>query len=149
MKTKRRSFVREIVVKYTCKREVESKKADSPEAVFNILKPLIEDEIKEHFIVVLLNNKNTVLCYEVVSIGTISESIVHPREVFRSAILKSASAVVLAHNHPSGELQPSREDIATTERIEKAGKIIGIEVLDHLILSSEDYLSMKEMGFLK
>ncbi len=80
--------------------------------------------------------------------GTISEALVHPREVFREAIREAGSSIIIAHNHPSGVLTPSREDIHTTKRIKEAGEIIGIELLDHLIITESSYLSLKEEGYL-
>ena len=83
-----------------------------------------------------------------VSIGTLSASIVHPREVFQPAIIRNAACVILGHNHPSGDCSPSKEDIELTRRLSKAGEIIGIEVLDHIIVSSDDFISLKEQGVL-
>jgi DNA repair protein RadC len=102
---------------------------------------------RENFVAVLLNTKNEVIECPTVSVGTLSASLVHPREVFKPAIRASAASVVLAHNHPSGRVEPSREDREVTERLAGAAKIIGIEVLDHVILG-EGYFSMKEHGML-
>jgi len=102
---------------------------------------------REHFVVVLLNTKNEVIEAPTISVGTLSSSLVHPREVFKPAIRASAASVVLAHNHPSGRVEPSREDREVTGRVAEAGGIIGIEVLDHVIVG-EGYFSMKEHGML-
>ncbi|RKD27979.1 DNA replication and repair protein RadC [Caminicella sporogenes DSM 14501] len=99
---------------------------------------------KEHFKIVLLNTKNEIITYETISIGSLNASIVHPREVFNRAIKKNAASVILLHNHPSGNPNPSREDINITKRLVNAGKIIGIEVLDHIIIGDGNYYSMKE-----
>ena len=91
-----------------------------------------------------LNARNQVICRENVSVGSLNASLVHPREVFVPAVGSSAASVILAHNHPSGDVTPSREDIELTRRMVQAGEIMGIEVLDHLIVGSERFLSMKE-----
>ena len=103
---------------------------------------------QEHFICVTVNNKNCVMDHYVVSIGTVSETLVHPREIFRKAIIDGASSVILCHNHPSGVLTPSREDIEVTNRLVECGKLIGIKVLDHVIISKSSYLSMREERFI-
>ena len=104
----------------------------------------IKDEKREHFVVIFLNARNQVIKKHVVSIGTINASLVHPREVFEPAVGSSACSVILAHNHPSDDVTPSREDIELTRRMVQAGEIMGIEVLDHLIVGSTRFCSMKE-----
>lgn len=99
---------------------------------------------KEHFIILMLNTKNFVLGIETVSIGSLNSSIVHPRELFKSAINKSAAAIILAHNHPSGDATPSREDIEVTKRIKSGGQLLGIDVIDHIIIGDNSYYSFKE-----
>jgi DNA repair protein RadC len=94
---------------------------------------------KEVFAVATLNTKNVVTAIQVVTMGTLDASLVHPREVFRLAIHNNASSVLIAHNHPSGDPTPSREDIAVTNRIKDAGKIVGIDVLDHIVVGSHSY----------
>jgi DNA repair protein RadC len=103
---------------------------------------------REHFRAVLLNTKNRVLGVRTISIGSLNASIVHAREVFKAAVSESAQAIVLVHNHPSGLPEPSSEDIAVTERLAEAGRILGIEVLDHIVLGSHGFVSLKEMGHL-
>lgn len=103
---------------------------------------------REHFRVLLLNTKNQVLAQEKVSVGSINSSIVHPREVFKRAIKESAAALILVHNHPSGDPAPSREDLEVTKRLMEAGKILGIAVLDHVIIGDGRYLSLREKGLL-
>lgn len=103
---------------------------------------------REHFKVINLNTKNQVLAIDHVSIGSLNASLVHPREVFKQAIKRSAAWLILVHNHPSGNTQPSSEDEALTRRLCEAGKLLGIEILDHLILGQNNYLSMKEKGYL-
>ena len=104
----------------------------------------IKDQKKEFFLAVFLNARNQVICREDVSVGSLNASLVHPREVFLPAVGSSAASVILAHNHPSGDCTPSKEDIELTRRMSQAGDIMGIEVLDHLIVASERFLSLKE-----
>jgi DNA repair protein RadC len=98
----------------------------------------------EKFAVVFLDTKNQIMSWEVISVGSLNASIVHPREVFNKAIKKSAASVILVHNHPSGKTNPSREDIDITNRLIEAGKIVGINVLDHIIVGHNCYYSFKE-----
>ncbi|ADL12098.1 RadC family protein [Acetohalobium arabaticum] len=121
----------------------------SPQDVANLLLARLSFLEKEHFVTLLLNTKNEIISIEDISIGSLSNSIVHPREVFKPAIRRSSAAVILAHNHPSGNPEPSKEDIDITQRIKKAGKILGIEVLDHLVIGNKDYISLKEKGYFK
>lgn len=101
---------------------------------------------KEEFRVLLLDTKNHVLGFELCSVGSLSSSIVHPREVFKAAVRRAAAGVVLVHNHPSGDPTPSREDIEVTRRLVEAGKLIGIDVLDHIIIGDNRYVSFREQG---
>ena len=103
---------------------------------------------REHFCALLLNTKHQVLARETISVGTLNSSVVHPRELFKAAIKKSAAAVILVHNHPSGDPSPSREDREITRRLQDAGSIIGIEVLDHIIIGDNKFCSFKEKGLL-
>ncbi|MFH1312936.1 MAG: DNA repair protein RadC [Candidatus Eisenbacteria bacterium] len=103
---------------------------------------------REHFKVILLDSKNAVISVETVSVGTVNASIVHPREALKPALEKSATSMILVHNHPTGNVSPSREDILITRRFEKCGRILGIEIVDHLIIGDNDYKSMKESGYL-
>lgn len=120
----------------------------SPNAVWNLLLPEIACLQKEEFRVLVVNNKNMLLKKSIVSVGTITEAIVHPREVFRDAIRESGSGIIVTHNHPSGSASPSRQDIDTTKRLVEAGKIVGIPLLDHIILTNSSYYSMKENGYM-
>ena len=103
---------------------------------------------REHFLVLYLNARNAVIYKETVSIGSLNANIVHPREVFRPAIANGAASVILVHNHPSGDVSPSREDLSLTSRLVEAGRLIGIEVLDHLIVSGRRYLSFRSESYL-
>ena len=108
----------------------------------------IKDQQKEHFMSLYLNARNQVIHREIISIGSLSASIVHPREVFAVAISHSSASIILGHNHPSSDVSPSKDDIELTKRLVKAGEIIGIEILDHIIISQSDFLSMKERGLM-
>ncbi|CAN5250083.1 DNA repair protein RadC [soil metagenome] len=119
----------------------------SPADVDGLLRGRIANLDRENFVAVLLNTKNEVIEFPTISVGTLSASLVHPREVFKPAIRASAASVILAHNHPSGKTGPSREDREVTRRLRDAAEIVGIEVLDHVILGHE-YFSMKEHGML-
>ena len=119
-----------------------------PEDVAHYAMPRYRFEQREHLAVMRLNTKNHILGMPEVSVGSLSASIVHPREVFRAAIDYAAAAMILLHNHPSGDPTPSREDIAVTERLVKAGKIMDIPVLDHVVLGRERFTSLKEKGLL-
>ena len=103
---------------------------------------------KEHFMIIMLNTKHRVIAKKVVSIGHLHASLVHPREMFKEAIRRSSAAVILVHNHPSGDLTPSRDDITTTERLRDVGDLLGIDVLDHIIIGDNRYLSFREQGLL-
>ena len=101
---------------------------------------------KEHMKLVLLNVKCNLISVEEISVGSLNASIVHPREVFNPAIRKSSASIIMVHNHPSGDPAPSSEDISITARIAEAGKLIGIELVDHIIIGDGKYISMKEKG---
>lgn len=104
---------------------------------------------REHFVAILLDTKNGVISVEEISIGCLDGSLVHPRELFKVAIQKSAAAIIIAHNHPSGDPSPSRDDIKTTERLQQAAKIIGISLLDHIVIGDGCYTSLKEKGIME
>ncbi len=103
---------------------------------------------QEHFVCLYLNTKNQVLHRQTVFVGSLNASIVHPREVFKEAFRRSAASIICAHNHPSGDPSPSREDIEVTKRLAECGKIIGIDILDHLIIGDKKFISLKEKGYL-
>ena len=121
--------------------------AVSPRAIFENLED-VRGQHKEHFIAFILNTQNEIIKREIVSIGTLNASLVHPREVFREAIKLNACSLILAHNHPSGSLEPSMEDVNTTQRLKEAGKILGIEILDHVLVTAEGYKSFREANIL-
>lgn len=124
----------------------ERPKIRSPRDVYNLLGPTLRDEKREHFIALLLDTKNGVMRSRTVSVGDLSSSIVHPREVFVEAIRHGAASLIVAHNHPSGDPNPSPEDIAVTRRLAEAGELLGIELLDHIVLGDERWVSLKERG---
>ena len=101
---------------------------------------------REHFIAITLNGASRVIDTHIISIGTINQSLVHPREVFYPAIKDQATAIIIAHNHPSGQLFPSRADKQVTTRLKEAGKLIGIDIVDHIILTSEGFYSFQNEG---
>jgi len=117
--------------------------AETVYALFSFL----QQETKEHFIALHLDAKNRILCIDRVSAGTMTNSLIHPREVFKTALLSSAASLLLIHNHPSGDPTPSRDDISITEKLKGAGEIMGIAVLDHVIIG-DGYISLKEKGYL-
>jgi DNA repair protein RadC len=103
---------------------------------------------QEHFIVLFLNTKNQIIHRQTIFIGSLNASIVHPREVFREAVKRSAASIIVAHNHPSGDPTPSQEDIHVTKRLAESGRMIGIELLDHLVIGDRKFVSLKEKGYL-
>lgn len=119
----------------------------SPEDAYTFLKDM-QYHTQEHFVVLGLNTKNEVQFRETVFIGSLNASIVHPRETFKHLIRRSCASAIVAHNHPSGNPQPSREDIEVTKRLNEVGKVVGIELLDHVIVGHEQYTSLKEKGYL-
>lgn len=120
----------------------------SPKDIEEFLSPFLESSDREMLVACCLDTKNQPTCINIVSIGTINSSLVHPREVFKPAILSNSASIILAHNHPSGILEPSKEDINITKRINEVGKIIGITLYDHIIVSNLGYCSLKQKGVL-
>ena len=117
----------------------------SPEDVWHELKD-IRNHKKEHFVVFFLDSRNQEIKRELISVGTLNANLVHPREVFEPAIAHSAAHIIIAHNHPSGNAEPSEEDRIVTKRLVEAGKILGIEIADHVIVSQKDFSSFKACG---
>lgn len=136
-----------VRIKMIKDRETEKKykvKVTNPWDCYKVLRDLLEDEDREHFLVVTLNTKNEINNIITVSIGTLNSAIVHPREVFKSAILSNANKIIIAHNHPSGHIEPSQEDKNITNILVESGEILKIEVLDHIIIGEGCYYSFKE-----
>jgi len=119
----------------------------APQQVYETFSFLMK-ETKEMFITLHLDGKNRIICMDLVSIGSLNQSIVHPREVFKTALLSNAAAILCVHQHPSGDSAASSEDISITRRLKEAGEIIGIKVLDHIIVGQDEYLSFVERGLL-
>ncbi|WP_290710299.1 DNA repair protein RadC [Anaerovibrio sp.] len=111
--------------------------------------PRLRYEQREHFAIILLNIKNHILSMPIISIGSLTASVVHPREVFKAAVQNSAAAMILVHNHPSGDPSPSKEDINITRQLIQAGKLMDIPVLDHIVLGDNKYISLKEEGMIQ
>ena len=120
----------------------------SPNDAYEMIREQLEGLDREQFIVACLNTKNEPTNISVVSVGTLNKAIVHPREVFKTAILSNAASIMAFHNHPSGETTPSQQDIQLTNRLYEAGELIGIKLLDHLIIGDGTFTSLKEKGYL-
>jgi len=118
----------------------------NPVEVVGVVKGRLKGKKKEHFLVVLLDTRNQVIKVSEVSVGSLDTSVVHPREVFKEAISASAASVIFVHNHPSGDTEASEEDVELSKRLAEVGEIMGIDVLDHIIVTDNDYLSLKGMG---
>jgi len=107
----------------------------------------LSKETKEHFIAIHLDTKNKIICVDTISVGSLTSSIVHPREVFKSVLLSSAASIAIVHNHPSGTPEPSSDDINITKRLKEAGDFLGIPIIDHIIIGNGSYISLLEKGF--
>lgn len=118
-----------------------SKELTDPEKVYKLIKNKLKDYAREHFYIIPINSRNYSIAE--VSVGTLNASLVHPREVFIQAIKSKASSVIFAHNHPAGDPEPSEDDLAVTKRLVEAGKILGIEVIDHIIITKNNFYSFK------
>jgi len=121
---------------------------ETAEQAAAIVRPWLADKKKEHFVALLLDTRHRLIRRATISIGSLSASLVHPRELFKDAIAASAAAVILAHNHPSGDATPSDHDVALTHRLVEAGQLLGIEVLDHLVIGSSETASLRGLGLL-
>ncbi len=120
----------------------------NPQSVVKAIRASIKDKAKEHFKLILLDTRNKIIGISTISIGTLNAGLVHPREIFKEAIIHNSASVVLAHNHPSGDPEPSDEDLTITKRLVKSGKILGIEVIDHIIIGKTNFSSFKERGLI-
>ena len=119
-----------------------------PEDIYRVYKPLFANQVRERFVTFWLSAKNSITGFEVITEGTLNSSLVHPREVFHGAIASRAASIIIAHNHPSGNIEPSSEDIEITHQIRAAGRILGIPLHDHLIITQEGYMSFAERGLM-
>ncbi len=142
------SFERVVLVKEKVGRYELPKKIDSSDQAYKAITAItsVEEEAQEVFGVLILNTKFKIVAVHEVSRGTLNASIVHPREVFKPAILHNAAAIICFHNHPSGDPEPSEEDIRITKRLVEAGKIIGIEIVDNIIVGDDRYTSLRKRG---
>ena len=120
----------------------------SPKDAYEMIKDQLQDLDREQFIIACLNTKNEPTNISVVSVGTLNKAIVHPREVFKTAILSNAASIMAFHNHPSGDTIPSDQDIQLTHRLVEAGELLGIKLLDHLIIGNRSFTSLKQKGYL-
>ncbi|MBU2598667.1 MAG: DNA repair protein RadC [Actinobacteria bacterium] len=144
-----RNYISRIEIRYTGVSEKSYRyKCSDDIAKSNIVKKELNGLDREKFMLFLLDGKNRVLNYEIVSLGSLNSSIVHPRESFKSAVKNSAASVVFIHNHPTGDPTPSSDDIAITKRLVEAGKILGIKVLDHIIVGDTTHFSFSEENLL-
>lgn len=136
-----KNTIREAVVKYIGKK-INSPSITSPEQIAEFIRSVIKDDEKEYVIALYLNGAHQITDYSIVSIGILNASYIHPREVFKPAIVLGACKIILAHNHPSGSLTPSKEDHEVTRIVKEAGNIIGIALLDHIIVTKDNYTSI-------
>jgi len=120
----------------------------NPEAVCKLISSTIKEKAKEHFKLILLNSRNKKIGISTISVGTLTTSLVHPREVFKEALAHSAASVILAHNHPSGDPEPSEDDLKITRKLVESGKILGVEVIDHIIIGKNNFYSFREKGLI-
>lgn len=117
---------------------------ENPKDVVNIISKELADKTKEHFKIIMLNSRNKVIGISDISIGTLNASLVHPREVFKEAIIHCSASLILVHNHPSGDPEPSDDDLIMTKRLVESGKLVGIEIIDHIIIGKNRYYSFKD-----
>lgn len=145
MTEKRRPFPARLVTVRRADRTADGvMRLDGPRSAADALRNLIGDKDREHFVALHVDAKNQVLSAEIVGIGTLMSCLVHPREVFKAAIISGAAAIVCGHNHPSGDVRPSREDIDIEKRLRDAGELLGIRVLDFIIVTDTGHWSSQE-----
>lgn len=137
--------VKEKEVKY----DLDKKTVSDPSTIFNILNEVLDlsEQAQEMFGIIMLNTKNKIIGLSVISIGTLNQSLVHPREVFKQALVANSNRIVLFHNHPSGDTTPSKDDIDITSRLVEGGKILGVDILDHIIVG-DGFLSFARQQLL-
>lgn len=131
-------------------RSVKVEVVKTPQEASQVFSAYLQGEDREHFVAVMLDSKNRVIGIHTISIGSLNESLVHPREVFKAAILANAAAIIVGHNHPSGDPTPSVQDVEVTRELSQAGKYLKIPVLDHVIIEHENrYVSLVEQGLME
>jgi DNA repair protein RadC len=142
------AFERVVLVKEKVGKYEIPRKIGSPEDAYKAITEItsIEEEAQEVFGILILNTKNKIVAVHEISRGTLNSSMVHPREVFKPAVLHNAAGIICFHNHPSGDTEPSKEDIEITERLVGAGAIMGIVVMDHIIVGDGGYTSLRDIG---
>jgi DNA repair protein RadC len=142
------AFERVVLVKEKVEKYELPKAIMNPEDAYKAITEItsVEEEAQEVFGILILNTKNKIVAVHEVSRGTLNSSLVCPREVFKPAVLHNAAAIICFHNHPSGDPEPSKEDIRTTKRLVEAGEIMGIKIFDHIIVGDDGYVSLKERG---
>ena len=146
--------VRELTIRYTVKTDaagqpvVVGRKVSTPADSAAVFTTMLQDEASEVFAILCLSTKHRVLAYHEVSRVCLDSTLVHPREVFKAALLANAAAIVLAHNHPSGDATPSPDDMTLTRRLVDSGRLIGVDVLDHIVIGESRYTSFRERGWL-
>lgn len=141
-------FSRVVLVKEKGAMYELQKTIDTPDAAYKAITEIakVQEEAQEVFGILILNTQNKIVAAHEVSRGTLNSSMVHPREVFKPAVLHNAAGIICFHNHPSGDPDPSQDDIAITKRLVKAGEIMGIRILDHIIVGDGRYVSLREIG---
>jgi len=127
------------------KKWLSNKKVTSPKNIADFFIPLLRDEVKEKFFTICLNSANKIITYELISVGTLNSSLVHPREVFKVAVENNSASIILLHNHPSGNTEPSNEDVLLTKKMIEIGKLMDIPIFDHIIIAGDQYISMVEL----
>lgn len=138
----------ELGKRLSFRESLEKFKIQSPRSIADLFMDEMRYLQKEHFRIILLDTKNQIIGTEEISVGTLNASIVHPRDVFKVAIKKNSNAIILIHNHPSGDPTPSREDINVTTRLIESGNILGIKVLDHIVIGDKRFVSLKERNLI-
>ena len=130
--------------------EHNGEKVKSPMMIYETIKSVMQqmDPDREHLLNVMLNTKNQILGIEIIAIGTLNACICHPREIFYPAVANKAASIIIAHNHPSGDPTPSKEDIAVAKKIVEGGALLGIDVLDSIVIGDDTYCSMKDKGII-
>lgn len=125
-----------------------NKKISSPKDIAELYIPLLRDELQEKFFVVCLSSSNRIIKHELLFVGTLNSSLVHPREIFKTALANNSANIILMHNHPSGNSEPSHEDVSITRKIFDAGKLLEIQIFDHIIIAGNSYTSFVEKRLL-
>ena len=140
-------YIREVKVRYGRRHRANHPVRQSLDIVRFINRKILLDNSKEHFMLFCLDGNHSIAAYNVVSVGTATSAVVHPREVFQPAILAGAVSIIVAHNHPSGSIEPSQEDFKSTDMLKQASQLLGIKLLDHIIVGEKDsYYSFQEHG---